>query len=64
MAPPIPKGPRIEIIGPKFSETENAKGQIIIHKELEAPKSAPKADKVFIVGASKTSAGKITVVKK
>ena len=54
--------PRVEIIGPKFSLEENIPGQIIIHRELEAPLEAPKPDTVIIEAASGDSAGKITVI--
>ena len=57
-----PRGPRVEIIGPKFSQYENIKGKIIVHQELQAPKTAPKAPQVDIEGPSGNSAGKITVL--
>ena len=56
-----PRGPRVEIIGPKFSQYENIKGKIIVHQELQAPKTAPRAPQVDIEGPSGNSAGKITV---
>jgi len=57
-----PRGPRVEIIGPKFSQYENIKGKIIVHQELQAPKTAPKAPQVDIESPSGNSAGKITVL--
>jgi len=57
-----PRGPRVEIIGPKFSQYENIKGKIIVHQELQAPKTAPKAPQIDIEGPSGNSAGKITVL--
>ena len=56
-----PRGQRVEIIGPKFSLYENIKGKIIVHQELQAPKTAPKAPQVDIEGPSRNSAGNITV---